>query len=95
MLKKEVSFYFFLTLNAIAMKNSIFYFLIVSGLFILGFSFEAKTDISVGGEYHICYSESRVKVGYTYYDCGSCPTKVYDEKGRGNVSKCFDLTPIE
>jgi len=76
------------------MKKFIFYVLIVSGLFFFGFSFEAKTDVG-GGNYHICYSESRVKVGYTYYDCGNCPTKVYDEKGRGSVSKCFDTNPTD
>ena len=46
-------------------------------------------DESGGSNYNICYSESRVKVGYTYYDCGDCPNKVYDEKGRGTYSKCF------
>lgn len=40
------------------------------------------------GNYNICYSESRVRSGYTYYDCGSC-TKIYDEQGRGIYSKCF------
>lgn len=38
--------------------------------------------------YRICYSESKVATGYTYYDCGSCQ-KVYDEKGKGSKSKCF------
>ncbi len=38
--------------------------------------------------YSICYSESKVVVGYTYYDCGTCK-KVYDEKGKGRYSKCF------
>ena len=38
--------------------------------------------------YNICYSSSKVVVGYTYYDCGSCE-KVYDEKGKGKYSKCF------
>lgn len=38
--------------------------------------------------YNICYSESKVAKGYTYYDCGSCE-KVYDEKGKGTYSKCF------
>jgi len=41
-----------------------------------------------GGNYNLCYSESRVRRGYTYYDCGECK-KVYDEQGRGSVSKCF------
>ena len=49
---------------------------------------EALADEEIGGNYKICYSESVVKVGYTYYDCGPC-TKVYDEKGRGRYSKCF------
>lgn len=38
--------------------------------------------------YAICYSESVVRIGHTYYDCGSCQ-KIYDEKGRGSYSKCF------
>lgn len=38
--------------------------------------------------YIICYSESKVVTGYTYYDCNSCK-KVYDEKGKGGKSKCF------
>lgn len=38
--------------------------------------------------YNICYSSSRVRIGYTYYDCGDCK-KVYDEKGIGSASKCF------
>lgn len=38
--------------------------------------------------YNICYSQSVVAVGYTYYDCGSCE-KVYDERGKGKISKCF------
>ncbi len=38
--------------------------------------------------YNICYSSSKVVIGYTYYDCGSCE-KVYDEKGKGSASKCF------
>lgn len=40
------------------------------------------------GNYKICYYESVVRVGYTYYDCGTCE-KIYDEKGRGRISKCF------
>jgi hypothetical protein len=35
----------------------------------------------------VCYWESKVRTGYTYYDCGSCK-KVYDEEGRGKASKC-------
>ena len=42
-----------------------------------------------GTRYHICYSESRVKIGYSYYDCGDCPTKVTDEQGKGRYTKCF------
>lgn len=38
--------------------------------------------------YAICFYESRVRVGYTYYDCVTC-TKKYDEKGKGDYSKCF------
>ncbi|WP_099292644.1 MULTISPECIES: NVEALA domain-containing protein [unclassified Butyricimonas] len=38
--------------------------------------------------YNICYYSSVVKVGYTYYDCGSC-TQVQNEKGKGNYTKCF------
>jgi len=38
--------------------------------------------------YHLCYYESKVSKGRTYYDCGPCE-KVYDEKGVGTVSKCF------
>ncbi len=40
------------------------------------------------GNYNICYSESKVAKGHTYYDCGSCD-KIYDEKGKGTYSKCF------
>ncbi|SUE34589.1 Uncharacterised protein [Rikenella microfusus] len=47
-------------------------------------------DVDGGGQsYVICYSESRVKKGYTYYDCGKCPEKIYDEQGKGRYSKCF------
>ena len=49
---------------------------------------EALVDEESSGNYKICYSESVVKVGYTYYDCGTCE-KVYDEKGRGRYSKCI------
>ena len=49
---------------------------------------EAWADDESAAGYVICYSESVVKVGYTYYDCGTCE-KVYDEKGRGNYTKCF------
>ena len=36
----------------------------------------------------ICYYESKVKVGHTYYDCQTC-TKIYNEKGKGTYTKCF------
>lgn len=39
-------------------------------------------------DYHICYYESTVQVGRTYYDCGSCE-KVQDEKGKGSYTKCY------
>ncbi len=38
--------------------------------------------------YTICYYSSRVKVGYTYYDCQKC-TKETDEMGKRNPSKCY------
>lgn len=41
-----------------------------------------------GSRYRICYNRSRVKTGYTYYDCGTCQ-KVYDEKGKDSESKFF------
>ena len=44
---------------------------------------------SSGNNYNLCYSESKVRTGYTYYACGDCPNKVYDEQGKGTVSKCF------
>ncbi len=40
-------------------------------------------------KYNICYSESEVVKGRTYYDCGDCCNKIYDEKGKGHASKCF------
>jgi hypothetical protein len=46
---------------------------------------QAQSEIN---HYHICYHTSKVRKGYTYYDCGSC-SKVYDEKGKGDPSKCF------
>lgn len=49
---------------------------------------EALTNGEESGIYNICYSESKVKKGYTYYSCGDCK-KVYDEKGKGSYSKCF------
>ena len=50
---------------------------------------EALTAGEVNVNYHICYHESRIVKGRTYYDCGNCLTKVYDEKGIGTYSKCF------
>ncbi|HEY9542146.1 MULTISPECIES: hypothetical protein [Bacteroidales] len=50
---------------------------------------EALTDGEGYGNYNICYSESKVAKGHTYYDCGNCLIKVYDEKGKGSYSKCF------
>lgn len=41
-----------------------------------------------GSNHNICYSESVVKVGASYYDCGTCQ-KVYNEKGKGSYTKCF------
>lgn len=56
---------------------------------ILNENIEALSDSEDGdSNYSICYHESVVKKGYTYYDCGDCK-KVYDEKGRGSYSKCF------
>lgn len=50
---------------------------------------EALADGDAGAsKYSICYHESKVKVGYTYYDCDGCK-KEYDEKGIGSYSKCF------
>ncbi|MGN0068990.1 MAG: hypothetical protein ACI350_04600, partial [Prevotella sp.] len=49
---------------------------------------EALADGEGSGSYSICYSESRVTKGYTYIDCSTCQ-KVYDEKGKGDYSKCF------
>jgi len=49
---------------------------------------EALASGESGSNYNICYSQSKVMVGRTYYDCGTC-AKVYDEKGVGNPSKCF------
>lgn len=54
--------------------------------------FERNVDALANGEsgsnYVLCCYESRVRRGYTYYDCATCQ-KVYDEKGRGSESKCF------
>ena len=49
---------------------------------------EVLADGESSGKYVICYSESKVRKGYTYYDCGTCQ-KVYDEQGKGPYSKCF------
>ena len=51
---------------------------------------EALTSGEDGGAgYVICYYTTRVKVGHTMYDCPTC-SKVYDEKGTGNYSKCWN-----
>lgn len=50
---------------------------------------EALTAGEGNENYNICYSESKVAKGHTYHDCGDCPTKIYDEKGKGTYSKCF------
>lgn len=42
-----------------------------------------------GTNYNICYSESVVRIGASYYDCGNCLKKIYDEKGKGSYTKCF------
>lgn len=49
---------------------------------------EALASAESGSGYVICYSKSIVRIGHTYYDCGTC-TKVYDEKGYGHYTKCF------
>ncbi|MBR1573496.1 MAG: hypothetical protein IJ652_01450 [Bacteroidales bacterium] len=49
---------------------------------------EALASAESGSNYVICYSQSKVSIGHTYYDCGTC-TKVYDEKGYGHYTKCF------
>ena len=49
---------------------------------------EALADGEGESNYNLCYYESVVRKGRTYYDCGSC-VKVYDERGKGHVSKCF------
>lgn len=49
---------------------------------------EALAEEETGSNYVICYSESRVRKGYTYYDYGTCK-KIYDERGKGAYSKCF------
>ncbi len=42
-----------------------------------------------GGTGHtICFYQSKVKVGATYYDCGTC-SKVMDEVAKGSPSKCY------
>jgi len=46
-------------------------------------------DDKGGCDYTICYWESKVRTGYTYYACGDCLTKVYDEQGKGKKTKCY------
>ncbi len=55
---------------------------------VLDENIEALTDGEASRNYAICYWESKVAKGYTYYDCGKCE-KTYDEKGKGTYSKCF------
>lgn len=59
----------------------------MSNLSLTDISAKAHADPESGNEVY-CYSESRVKIGYTYYDCGPCD-KVYDEEGRGDRLKCI------
>ena len=49
---------------------------------------EAMSQEEGSGNYIICYHESKVRKGWTYYKCGSC-SQIYDEKGKGTYSKCF------
>jgi hypothetical protein len=61
------------------------------GLFLTASVVNLYADESLepgGGSYKICYFNSKVRTGFTYYDCGSC-TKVYDEQGKGSYSKCW------
>lgn len=44
---------------------------------------------SSGTNYNLCYSQSKVVKGRTYYDCGNCTKKIYDERGKGTYTKCF------
>jgi hypothetical protein len=55
---------------------------------ILDENIEALTQGETEQKYAICYWESKVARGYTYYDCGKCE-KIYDERGKGTYSKCF------
>lgn len=48
----------------------------------------ARASAEDGG-YNICYYESKVRTGETYYDCGTCE-KVYDEEGINRYTKCFE-----
>ena len=86
------------------MKTKIFYFVLVATLVCTVFQMNCKTSSEFtyllenvealagndqsGSNYPVCYHKSKVKTGYTYYDCGSCE-KVYDEKAKGAESKCF------
>jgi len=56
---------------------------------LLNENIEALTNGESTPNYNLCYFESKVSKGYTYYDCGSC-SKVYDERGKGTYSKCFN-----
>lgn len=50
-------------------------------------SVEALTNNEESGTWVVCYYESKLVVGYTYYDCGTCE-KCYGEKGYKRYSKC-------
>lgn len=56
--------------------------------FLFNMNVEALADSESGNGYVICYHQSKVRIGHTYYDCGTC-AKIYDEKGYGLYTKCF------
>ena len=64
------------------------YLRILSVTTIIQANVEALANDESSAGYVICYHESTVKVGKTYYDCGTCE-KVYDETGTGKYTKCF------
>ena len=49
-------------------------------------------DTESGGEKLVCYSKSTVKQGATYIDCNTC-CKTYNEKAKGDESKCKGSNP--
>ena len=49
---------------------------------------EALAQSENGAIQWSCFSESKVKMGYTYYPCSDCYNKIYDEKGIGEKGKC-------